>query len=117
MASPSTAIESPLLTHLPRHVAVFRCKQCSIELALQDELVSRSFSGSHGPAYLVRSTINTNVGSKASKVLLTGKHTIAPIACAGCNRELGWTYFTAPDQSQKYKEGKSILEKVRTGGD
>ncbi|KAM0792690.1 hypothetical protein ACM66B_002470 [Microbotryomycetes sp. NB124-2] len=103
----------PVLTYLPRRVPVFRCKHCSIELALQDELVSRSFSGSHGPAYLVRSTINTTTGAKASKQLLTGKHTIAPITCTGCSRELGWTYFTAPDQSQKYKEGKTILEKEK----
>lgn len=86
------------LVYLPDHVPVYRCANCSIELALQDELVSRAFSGAHGPAYLLRSvrviagfvlplaslltelslsSINTKVGRKGAKELLTGKHIIA----------------------------------------
>lgn len=54
------------------------------------------------------------------------------ITCLGCSTELGWTYvrplplspissgsantrsvqYEAPEQSQRYKEGKTILEKV-----
>ncbi|ORY80692.1 yippee zinc-binding/DNA-binding /Mis18, centromere assembly-domain-containing protein [Leucosporidium creatinivorum] len=111
--SPDSTASNPHLIYLPDHVPVYRCANCSIELALQDELVSRAFSGAGGPAYLLRSVINTKVGAKGAKELLTGKHTIAPVTCLGCSAELGWTYYQAPEQSQKYKEGKTILEKAK----
>ncbi|KAM0748874.1 yippee-domain-containing protein [Meredithblackwellia eburnea MCA 4105] len=116
--SSSTALSSDdppqqqTLIHLPSHAPSFRCSSCTTELGLQDELVSRNFSGGRGAAYLVRTTINTKVGEKVLKQLITGRHTIATLYCKGCSIELGWTYFTAPEQSQKYKEGKYILEKV-----
>ncbi len=33
--------------------------------------------------------------------------------CITCNSVLGWKYEVAYEESQKYKEGKFILEKVR----
>merc|ERR1711939_1148511 len=46
-----------------------------------------------------------------SKQLLSGKHLIAPLTCRGCSTEVGWKYFVSPDSTQRYKEGKCILEK------
>lgn len=54
---PSTSTSSRasvVLSILPDTAPSFRCATCSTEISLQDELVSRSFSGSRGPAYLVR---------------------------------------------------------------
>ncbi|KDE08696.1 hypothetical protein MVLG_01153 [Microbotryum lychnidis-dioicae p1A1 Lamole] len=110
---PLTAPSVPILHALPSNIAVYRCATCSAELTVQDELVSRAFSGSTGPAYLVRTTINTYLGPKATKQLLTGKHVVSPLYCRGCQSELGWTYHVAPDRTQKYKEHKSILEATR----
>ncbi|SCZ92495.1 BZ3500_MvSof-1268-A1-R1_Chr5-2g07913 [Microbotryum saponariae] len=110
---PLTDPSVPILHALPSNVAVYRCATCSAELTVQDELVSRAFSGGTGPAYLVRTTINTYTGPKATKQLLTGKHIVSPLYCKGCQIELGWTYHVAPDRTQKYKEHKSILEEVR----
>lgn len=45
---------TPHPTLLPSHCPSYRCSTCTLELALQDELVSRSFQGSSGPAYLWR---------------------------------------------------------------
>ncbi|GAA6061967.1 hypothetical protein JCM10212_005211 [Sporobolomyces blumeae] len=109
-SSPSIA-HSDSRTFIPERVATFRCATCSLELALQDELVSRSFQGGSGPAYLVRSVFNAEVGVQAPKNLMSGRHVIAPLSCAGCSTEIGWKYFVSPDSSQKYKEGKCILEK------
>ncbi|GAA6010653.1 hypothetical protein JCM10207_007786 [Rhodosporidiobolus poonsookiae] len=113
MSSPPSLTPSPPAhhTYLPSHVPALRCAQCTLELALQDELVSRSFQSASGPAVLVRTACNTRTGEKASKNLISGKHVIAPVFCAGCETEVGWKYFSSPDSSQKYKEGKVILEK------
>ncbi|EMS22605.1 hypothetical protein NBRC10512_000719 [Rhodotorula toruloides] len=105
-------------TFLPPHVPAYACGTCSLEVALQDELVSRSFQGTSGPAYLFRTAVNVDIGTKTSKQLLSGKHVISPIHCSGCSTELGWKYirsgqFVSPDSSQKYKEGKCILEKSK----
>ncbi|GAA5899703.1 hypothetical protein JCM6882_005416 [Rhodosporidiobolus microsporus] len=114
----SSSSSSPLKhtndhTFLPDHVPSFRCAACTLEIALQDELVSRAFTGGSGPAFLVRSACNVEVGNRASKQLISGKHEIAPIHCGGCSTELGWKYYVSPDSSQKYKEGKVILEKSK----
>jgi len=80
-------------------------------LALQDELVSKSFSGAGGQAYLVRTVCNVKASKPENKDLLTGRHTIAALSCVGCDSSLGWTYLRAFDSTQKYKEGKHILER------
>ncbi|GAA5879312.1 hypothetical protein JCM8547_000660 [Rhodosporidiobolus lusitaniae] len=113
MSSPSSPSSSPssAYTYLPSHVPSLRCSSCALELALQDELVSRSFQGTSGPALLFRSAVNVKEGKKIEKQLISGKHTIAAVFCKGCGSELGWKYYVSPDSSQKFKEGKWILEK------
>ncbi|GAA5874396.1 hypothetical protein JCM3774_005025 [Rhodotorula dairenensis] len=105
-ADPPTAIPLP-----PAHVPLFRCQHCASPLALTDSLVSRAFQGASGPALLVRNAWNVKEGEREHKVLMSGRHVIASIRCMGCDTELGWRYFVAPDSAQKYKEGKYILEK------
>jgi len=89
----------------------FSCAGCSCDLALQDELVSRAFSGRAGPAFLLRSAVNVKLAKSEAKMLLTGMHTISNITCKGCEAPLGWVYIKASDPAQKYKEGKYIIEK------
>lgn len=43
--------------------------------------------------------------------MTTGSHCIKTIRCAGCTSPIGWTYIKAYTESQKYKEGKYIIEK------
>ncbi|KAG8970350.1 hypothetical protein FRC03_009623 [Tulasnella sp. 419] len=83
------------------------------EKALQDELISKSFSGREGRAYLLHSTVNIKLGKKEDRELLTGRHTVADIKCVGCDTSVGWTYLKAHEASQRYKEGKFIIEKER----
>ncbi|GAA6043977.1 hypothetical protein JCM8097_003416 [Rhodosporidiobolus ruineniae] len=115
MSSPSSLASDASATpvYLPAHVPSLRCATCTLDLSLQDELVSRSFQSGSGPAVLVRSACNVDVGKQASKNLISGKHVIAPIYCSGCSTELGWKYFSSPESSQKYKEGKVILERSK----
>lgn len=44
---------------------------------------------------------------------MTGLHTVADIHCTTCGTVLGWKYETAFEESQKYKEGKFIIEKAK----
>ena len=44
---------------------------------------------------------------------MTGLHTVCDISCSQCSTVIGWKYEVAFEESQKYKEGKFIIEKVR----
>lgn len=57
--------------------------------------------------------MNIGVGPKEDRQLTTGLHTVADIHCADCRQVLGWKYERAYEASQKYKEGKFILEKSK----
>ena len=88
------------------------CAHCRAHLADHDDLISKSFQGSQGKAYLFNEVCNITIGDPEERLLLTGLHSIADIICISCNRVLGWKYETAYETSQKYKEGKFIIELV-----
>uniref|UniRef100_A0A8D0LF14 Yippee like 4 n=1 Tax=Sus scrofa TaxID=9823 RepID=A0A8D0LF14_PIG len=70
----------------------------------------QSFQGSHGRAYLFNSVVNVGCGPAEQRLLLTGLHSVADIFCESCKTTLGWKYEQAFETSQKYKEGKYIIE-------
>lgn len=45
--------------------------------------------------------------------MMTGLHLVADVHCADCREVLGWKYEKAYEESQKYKEGKFVLEKFK----
>ncbi|KAF9446219.1 yippee-domain-containing protein [Macrolepiota fuliginosa MF-IS2] len=92
---------------------VYICSKCSAIIALQDETVSKAFSGRDGRGYLMHSATNIKFGRREDRALLTGVHTVADVFCLGCNERVGWFYHKAADYSQKYKEGKYLLERER----
>ncbi|KAH9767058.1 protein yippee-like [Citrus sinensis] len=61
-------------------------------------------------------TVNVSVGEKEERLMMTGMHTVADIFCVGCGSIVGWKYETAHEKSQKYKEGKSVLERFKVSG-
>ena len=69
--------------------------------------------GRNGRAYLFTNVVNVTLGAKEDRNLMTGLHTVADICCFQCNEVLGWKYEKAYEESQKYKEGKYILEKAK----
>ncbi|XP_043688034.1 protein yippee-like At5g53940 [Telopea speciosissima] len=92
---------------------VYRCKFCKSHLALADDLVSRAFHCRRGKAYLFNTAVNIIVGAKEERMMLSGMHTVADIFCCCCGQIVGWKYEAAHDKSQKYKEGKFVLERGR----
>ncbi|MCL7025956.1 hypothetical protein MKW94_006083 [Papaver nudicaule] len=92
---------------------VYKCKFCRSHLALADDLVSRSFSCRRGKAYLFNTAVNVTVGTQEERMMLSGLHTVVDIFCCSCGQIVGWKYEAAHDKSQKYKEGKFVLERGR----
>jgi len=44
--------------------------------------------------------------------MLTGRHMVRDISCKNCDAKLGWIYEFATEESQRYKEGRVILERA-----
>ncbi|KAG5239940.1 protein yippee [Salix suchowensis] len=94
----------------------YSCKHCRTHLALYDDIVSKTFQCKHGKAYLFEKVANVFVGEKEERRMITGLHVVADIFCVGCGSIVGWKYETAHEKSQKYKEGKSVLERFKLSG-
>ncbi|XP_028554138.1 putative yippee-like protein Os10g0369500 isoform X1 [Dendrobium catenatum] len=108
---------------------VFKCKLCKVDSASQDEIVSKDFQGRYGRAYLFEKVVNVCLGPNEDRHLLSGLHTVNDVHCSSCQQILGWRYLLeeknfyaahrtkkkekAYEESQKYKEGKYILEKAK----
>nr|CEL68902.1 TPA: yippee-like protein, putative [Neospora caninum Liverpool] len=91
---------------------VYLCIQCNTHLTVHSELISKSFRGRTGAAWLFGKVVNVSEGALEDRNMTTGKHTIADVYCNDCGTNVGWRYECASDATQKYKEGKFILEKA-----
>ncbi|WPG98302.1 Hypothetical protein R9X50_00109000 [Acrodontium crateriforme] len=89
---------------------VYGCKNCKTHLADHDEIVSRNFRGQHGKAYLFNSVVNVQTGEANERNMTTGRHLVRDICCRQCKEVVGWKYDHAYESTEKYKEGKFILE-------
>nr|XP_033777972.1 protein yippee-like 2 isoform X1 [Geotrypetes seraphini]XP_033777973.1 protein yippee-like 2 isoform X1 [Geotrypetes seraphini] len=78
--------------YLPSCHRTYSCIHCRAHLANHDELISKSFQGSRGRAYLFNSVVNVGCGPAEERVLLTGLHAVADIYCENCKTTLGWKY-------------------------
>lgn len=90
--------------------SLYSCIYCRTHLANHDELISRSFQGNRSRAYLFNSLINITTGPSVQRELNTGAHAVADVFCSNCSTTIGWKYEKAYVESQKYKEGKYIIE-------
>ncbi|VVA14232.1 PREDICTED: yippee [Prunus dulcis] len=95
---------------------IYSCKHCKTHLALADHILSKLFHCRHGKAYLFHNVVNVTLGEKEERIMITGLHTVADIFCVSCGSMVGWRYEAAQEKSQKYKEGKFILERFKILG-
>ena len=91
---------------------VYSCAHCRTHLTNCDEIISKSFHGRSGRAFLFDNCVNVTAGTPKDRVLMTGLHSVCDISCKRCKTVIGWTYAKAYESSQKYKEGKFIVEKI-----
>ncbi len=92
---------------------IYVCTTCGVHLTCYSELISKAFQGRSGKAYLFNKVINVKSGPREEKLLLSGLHVTCDLYCKGCHSIIGWRYEQAYEDSQKYKEGKHILEKAQ----
>ncbi|KAL9246627.1 hypothetical protein vseg_020139 [Gypsophila vaccaria] len=92
---------------------LYSCCHCRCNVARHDDIISKAFQGKTSRAYLFSHATNVEVGPKEDRHLMTGLHTVADVYCLDCREVLGWKYERAYEESQKYKEGKFILEKSK----
>ncbi|RZS23340.1 hypothetical protein BHM03_00056251 [Ensete ventricosum] len=95
---------------LPR---VYSCSNCGNHVCLHDDIISKSFHGTHGRAFLFSHGRNIVMGPKQDRLLMTGIHTVADAYCCDCGEVLGWRYERAYEETQRYKEGKFVFEKIK----
>ncbi|KAJ6141295.1 Yippee-like protein [Penicillium chermesinum] len=89
---------------------IFGCKGCKTHLADYNDIISRNFRGQHGKAYLFNTVVNITQGEPVERSMTTGRHIVRDIICRQCRVTVGWKYDKAYEASEKYKEGKFILE-------
>lgn len=92
---------------------LYSCCNCRNHVALHDDVISKAFQGKSGRAFLFCHAMNVSVGAKEDRELMTGLHTVADVYCSDCREVLGWKYERAYEDTQKYKEGKYVLEKSK----
>ena len=46
------------------------------------------------------------------RMMLTGRHIVRDVTCKKCDTKLGWVYEFATEETQRYKEGRVILERA-----
>mmetsp|Transcript_34743 Transcript_34743/g.45939 ORF Transcript_34743/g.45939 Transcript_34743/m.45939 type:complete len:114 (-) Transcript_34743:299-640(-) len=96
---------------------IYTCIDCGAHLSCNEKIVSRSFHGRGGRAYLFDTAINLTYGPLEQRHLITGLHIVCDIYCIVCHNLVGWKYEEAFEESQKYKVGKFILEKTKLAKD
>ncbi|KAK3955310.1 yippee zinc-binding/DNA-binding /Mis18, centromere assembly-domain-containing protein [Pseudoneurospora amorphoporcata] len=89
---------------------IYGCRNCKTHLANHEDIISRNFRGQHGKAYLFNSVVNVETGDAGERNMTTGRHVVRDIYCRQCKEVVGWKYDKAYEPSEKYKEGKFILE-------
>eukprot|EP00250_Pteridium_aquilinum_P008322 c17850_g1_i3 orf=340-648(+) len=82
----------------------------------QYRIIAKSFHCRRGAAYLFNSVVNVTEGETEERMMTTGMHIVADIYCICCCQNVGWKYEAAFEETQKYKEGKFILERGRIVG-
>lgn len=92
---------------------VYTCSTCGAELADEGHVISKSFQGRLGTAFLFERAINTYQSLIEHRQLTSGIHKVADLRCKACSVLLGWKYLEAKEESQRYKEGRVLLEKIR----
>jgi len=89
---------------------LYNCQQCDTNLTNKNQLISTRFTGSTGRAYLFKKVVNITHSNVQDRVMLTGRHMVRDVMCKSCKTKLGWMYEFATEETQRYKEGRVILE-------
>ncbi|XP_035214269.1 protein yippee-like [Stegodyphus dumicola] len=97
------------LEHLGGYL-IYVCDTCDAYLTNRSELLSTRFTSSTGAAYMFKNVVNTLHGNAEFREMVTGSHVVRDVFCKRCNVRIGWFYEMVSNESQYYKEGRTVLE-------
>ncbi|XP_028395048.1 protein yippee-like 5 [Dendronephthya gigantea] len=96
----------------PGGVRLYSCAKCDTVLTNKSQLISMRFTGATGRAFLFNKVVNITFSEVQDRMMLTGRHMVRDVSCKKCDAKLGWMYEYAVVESQRYKEGRVILERA-----
>lgn len=88
----------------------YACSNCRTHLSSSQEIMSRDYRGKTGDAYLMSKLVNIEEGFHETRIMMTGEYLVCDINCSWCHQLIGWKYLKSDTLSQKYKEGRYIME-------
>lgn len=91
----------------------YNCGKCRTAVASVGGIISRAFHCKNGKAYLFQNVVNVFFEAEENRRMTSGVHTVADVLCVQCGDRLGWKYLAVQENSQKYKEGKYVLERAK----
>ncbi|KAF5326545.1 hypothetical protein D9611_000234 [Ephemerocybe angulata] len=117
---PPSSIESRRSSRpLPKIPRALTCKLCQAIITSNNVLFPSSqlppqsrtsFRGFSGKASLFTETYNVHIAKPGIQLMATGAHTMSEINCGSCHTYLGWKIVRAYEESERWKEGKFLLE-------
>ncbi|KAG5546192.1 hypothetical protein RHGRI_018391 [Rhododendron griersonianum] len=97
----------PLCSVLSKVSMMFLLHEIGVSSGNNDVFITWKDSSSIMPM------VNITYGPHEERMMLSGMHTVVDIFCCCCGQIVGWKYESAQEKSQKYKEGKFVLERGR----
>ncbi|XP_022979315.1 protein yippee-like At4g27745 [Cucurbita maxima] len=107
------SLSSSTMADLMIGARLYSCQNCSNEVSRHDDIISKGFQSLRGRAFLFYEARNVEEGPQQEKMLLSGTYIVSDLFCSECGQMLGWKYIKAYDETQRYKEGKVVLEKFK----
>ncbi|XP_022924572.1 protein yippee-like At4g27745 isoform X2 [Cucurbita moschata] len=107
------SLSSSIMADLMIGARLYSCQNCSNEVSRHDDIISKGFQSLRGRAFLFYEARNVEEGPQQEKMLLSGTYIVSDLFCSECGQMLGWKYIKAYDETQRYKEGKVVLEKFK----
>lgn len=89
---------------------IWACRKCNTPIVRHEDVLDPSFTSQSGPAMLAENTVNLVEGEITRRAMITGMHHVCAIHCLSCKHYLGWKYEFTHADSQRYKEGRFVLE-------
>ncbi|CAB4255621.1 similar to Saccharomyces cerevisiae YBL049W MOH1 Protein of unknown function, has homology to kinase Snf7p [Maudiozyma barnettii] len=108
--SEDISLTNDLIHRRIKKFKTYACKKCRTHLSSSQEIMSRDYRGKTGDAYLMGNLVNIEEGNQETRVMMTGEYVVCDINCQWCHQLIGWKYLKSDSASQRYKEGRYIME-------
>lgn len=78
----------PFIETLPGS-RIYACASCGLHVSTRSDLISKTFHGRCGRAFLFERAVNVETPVLEDRALMTGLHSVADAHCTRCGNYLG----------------------------